>query len=281
MQQTTCVLAVLIAACLGVSSTAQAALVFEMDFNDAAGNQSLLDRGTTGMTGSFAGNATYSTSVAPVNNGGYSGSFSGTNGDNANFGDIDALDGHTNITITAWVQSSTLNSGGPIGSARIVSKRTTSDGFDLYYHDTDDELEFVANGSLANGGGSFAGQQWTWIAVTYDGTNATFYTGDGTTVSAGDSTALAKGALVANSADLLIGNYRTGERPFSGLIDNVRIYASVEDGTSLTNIMQFDDAENGTPNPRVTLSTAADPVDSAYTVDVTFSSDVSGLEASD
>ena len=255
-------------------------LVFQMDFNDVAGNQSLVDRGTTGTTGSFGGGSTYSTDVAPVNTGGYSGSFDGASGA-ANFGDIDALDELSAFTMTAWVKSSTANSGGPSNSARIVSKRNASTGFELYYHDSDNELEFVANGSVANGGGSFAGQQWTWIAVTYDGSTATFYTGDGTTLSAGDSAALAKGAFAATTGELLIGNYNTGTRTYSGLIDNVRIYKTVQDTASLQAIMQYNDAANAPQGPTVTLSTAVDVVDSAYTVDVTFSADVSGLEASD
>jgi hypothetical protein len=230
----------LIAGGLATASTAQAALVFQMDFNDADGNQSLTDRGTTGVTGAFNGTATYSTDVASVNGGGYSASFSGTNGDNANFGDIAALDGLSAFTMTAWVKSSDID--GPSGSARIVSKRQGADGFELYYHSNDNELEFVADGVAANGGGSFTANSWTWIAVTYDGSTANFYTGDGTTLSAGDSADLAKGALSVNSANLLIGNYRTGERPYSGLIDNLRIYNSVEDTTSLTSIMTFDDA---------------------------------------
>ena len=231
----------ILASCLCAAQSASAALVFQMDFNDADGNQSLTDRGTTGVTGTFNG-ATYSTDVASVNGGGYSASFSGTNGDHVNFGDISALDGLSAFTMTAWVNSGTANSGGPSGSARIVSKRNGSTGFELYYHDTDNELEFVANGSVANGGGSFAGQQWTWIAVTYDGSTATFYNGDGTTLSAGASTAFAQGAIAATTGDLLIGNYRNGERPYSGLIDNVRIYDSVEDAASLASIMTFNDA---------------------------------------
>jgi hypothetical protein len=235
----------LIAGGLATASTAQAALLFQMDFNDADGNQSLTDRGTTGVTGAFNGTGTYSTDVASVNGGGYSASFSGTNVDNANFGDINALDGLSAFTMTAWVKSSTANSGGPSGGARIVSKRNASTGFELYYHDSAPEgLEFVANGSVTNGGGSFAGQQWTWVAVTYDSVaeTATFYTGDGATLSAGHSVAFAKGAIAATTGDLLIGNYNTGTRPYSGLIDNVRIYDSVEDAASLTSIMTFDDA---------------------------------------
>jgi hypothetical protein len=220
----------LIAGGLATASTAQAELVFQMDFNDADGNQSLTDRGTTGVAGAFNGNATYSTDVASVNGGGYSASFSGTDVDNANFGDIDALDGLSAFTMTAWVKSSTLNSGGPTGSARIVSKRDGDTGFELYYHDAAPEgLEFVANGEVANGGASFAGQQWTWIAVTYDGSTATFYTGDGTTLAAGDPAAFAQGAIAATAGELLIGNYNSSLRPYSGLIDNVRIYNSVED----------------------------------------------------
>ena len=224
-----------------VAGGAQATLIFQMDFNDADGNQSMTDRGTTGATGSFGGNATYSTDVASVNSGGYSGSFDGTSGA-ADFGDINALDGLTAMTITAWVKSTHTTLGGPSGSARIVSKRTGANGHDLYYHDTDNELEFVANSSpVANGGGAISAGAWTWIAVTYNGSNATFYTGDGTTLSAGDTVALANGAINSNAEALLIGDRAGGGRTFKGLIDNVRIYNSVEDSASLSSIMQFND----------------------------------------
>ncbi len=158
----------IILSALGVSlliaGVAQAALVFEMDFNDSDGNQSLTDRGTTGVTGSFSGNATYSTDVAPVNGGGYSGSFGGTTG-MADFGDIDAVDGLSTMTITAWIRMSSAGEG---GAGRIVDDRDEG-GFRFYYHDDNDELEFLANDPPeANGGGSICGQQWTWIAVTYE-----------------------------------------------------------------------------------------------------------------
>jgi hypothetical protein len=235
----------LIAGGLATASTAQADLVFQMDFNDASGSASLVDRGTTGETGAFTTRgASYSTTVAPSNTGGFSGSFNGTSGA-ADFGDISALDGLTTMTITAWIRPDGLNPGGSLGSGRIVHKRMNVDGFVFYYHDSDLELEFVGEGGVTNGGGSFAGQQWTWVAVTYDGTqatnNVTFYTGDGTKLSAGSMTSLDKGALLANRTALRIGNNRVGTRTYSGLIDNVRIYNSVEDAASLTSIMQFDD----------------------------------------
>ena len=56
-------------ATIGLSTSVNADLIFQMDFNDADGNQSLIDRGTTGTTGSFTGGATYSTIVAPSNTG--------------------------------------------------------------------------------------------------------------------------------------------------------------------------------------------------------------------
>jgi len=248
----------LIAGGLATASTAQADLVFQMDFNDASGSASLVDRGTTGEAGAFTtGGASYSTTVAPSNTGGFSGSFNGASGA-ADFGDISALDGLTTMTITAWIRPDGLNPGGPSGSGRIVHKRMNVDGFDLYYYDTAGELEFVGEGGggVTNGGGSFAGQQWIWVAVTYDGTqatnNVTFYTGDGTTLSAGSMTSLDKGALLANRTSLRIGNNRVGTRTYSGLIDNVRIYNSVEDAASLTSIMQFDDVGTTVdiPEPR-------------------------------
>ena len=257
-------------------------LVFQMDFNDAEGNQSLTDRGTTGVTGSFAGTATYSETVAPFNTGGFSGAFA-TGSDAADFGDIDALDGLSAMTITAWIKSSAAQPGGAVGSGRIVTKRSGS-GFELYYHNTDDELEFVADGAgntVFNGGGAIAVDQWVFLAVTWTGGTATFYTGDGTTLSAGDVVTGTARTLQATTASLLLGNNAAGDRLYEGLIDNVRIYNTVKDATSLQSIMQYNDTANIPPKPTVTLSTAVDPVDSAYTVDVTFSADVSGLEASD
>jgi len=219
---------------------ASAALVFQMDFNDAYGNESLLDRGTTSVTGTFSGGSAYSTTYAPSNYGGYSGSFDGSSGA-ANFGDINALDGLSTMTITAWIR---MDSAGESGSGRIVQKRSgITSGFETYYHGTDSELEFVAKGTpVANGGGSITFGDWTWIAITYDGTDATFYTGDGTTLSAADTATISKGSLGSNGVSLLIGNIAADSRTFDGLIDNVRIYDSVEDAASLTSIMQFNDA---------------------------------------
>jgi len=217
--------------------------VFQMDFNDVDGNQSLVDRGTTSTTGSFTtAGAAYSTTVAPNNTGGYSGSFDGLSGA-VDFGDIAALDGLTQMTITAWIKSDDLNGN------RIVNKRDNPDGFDLYYHDSAPTgLEFVGDAGVSNGGGSFSASEWIWIAVTYDGTqttnNVTFYTGDGTTLATGDTATLDKGALLANSNSLFIGNNNAGNRTFDGLIDNVRIYDTVKDAASLQTIMQYNDTAN-------------------------------------
>ena len=228
-----------IALCLYAAQSVSAALIFQMDFNDAYGNQSLLDRGTTGVTGTSSGNFAYSTTVAPSNYGGYSGSFDGSTGA-VDFGDIDALDGLSTITITAWIR---MDSAGENSAGRIVRKRDGStSGFETYYHGADSELEFVAKNSVANGGGSISFGEWTFIAMTYDGTDATFYTGDGTTLSGPDTASLANGSLGSNSVSLLIGNIEADSRTFDGLIDNVRIYDSIEGAASLESIMQFNDA---------------------------------------
>ncbi len=238
----------ILALCLYAAKSASAALVFQMDFNDADGNQSLTDRGTTSVTGSFTGNATYSTSFAPVNSGGYSGEFDGSSG-GANFGDINALDGLSAITITAWIR---MDNAGQSGAGRIVHKRSgNTSGFEAYYHGVDSELEFVAKTSpVANGGGAIGFGDWTFIAMTYDGANSTFYTGDGTTLSGPDVDPTANGALGSNSVDLFIGNLPNNDRAFDGLIDNLRIYDSVEDATSLTGIMTFNDV--AVPEPSST-----------------------------
>ncbi|NIL95869.1 MAG: PEP-CTERM sorting domain-containing protein [Planctomycetales bacterium] len=198
------------------------------------------------MTGSFTGGSTFSTTVPPVNSGGYSGSFDGSSGA-ADFGDIDALDGLSTITITAWIR---MDTAGENGAGRIVHKRQgNTSGFETYYHLTDNELEFVAkSGPVFNGGGAIGFGEWTFIAVTYDGVDtANFYTGDGTTLSGPDPSVVAKGALGANAISLLIGNTAGGNRTFDGLIDNVRIYDSVESAASLFDIMQFNDIL--TPEP--------------------------------
>lgn len=240
------------------TGSAQADLVFQMDFNDAAGNSSLADRGTTGTTGGFTGGAGFSKTVAPSNTGGFSSVFYGSGNDSVNFGDVEAVDGLTAFTITAWIRPDKKDAGGPSNSGRIVMDRPAGagpNGFDFYYHDVDDELELVAGGVPINGGGDFDGAAWTFVAVTYDGNRTTnnvkFYTGDGTTLSAADTATINKGPLAGNNVPLIIGNVGAGNRSFDGLIDNVRIYNSVEDPASLKRIMQFDDSisEPGSPAP--------------------------------
>ena len=225
-----------------------AAPILQMDFNDQPANQSLANRGTWAVTGTFEGNAAYTTDAAPPNGGGFAGSFDGSDG-GANFGDLDALDGSNTATFTAWIKRSS-NFG---NTRRIVSNQDNTDGnregielvIDNGYHLQ--VLRGLSGGSSdqAASTASISHDTWTFVAAVFsNGKDVDFYTSTtpGSVGTAGSDSMTATNAIQASTEDLYIGRRPSGDqRVFPGLIDNVRIYDTALTQTELNAISFFKD----------------------------------------
>ena len=225
-----------------------AAPILQMDFNDQSGSQSLVNRGTWAVTGTFEGNAAYTTDAAPPNGGGFAGSFDGSDG-GANFGDLDALDGSNTATFTAWIKLSSS----PSNTRRILSNQDNADG-------SREGIEWaITSGSNLqllrglNGGNddqvtstaSIGADTWTFVAAVFSsGKDVDFYisTTAGSVGTADSGSMTATNAIQASTEDLYIGRRPSGDqRVFPGLIDNLRIYDTALTQAELNTISSFND----------------------------------------
>jgi len=255
--------------------------VLHYSFDDGAGTVNATDTGTApAAAGQFNGAATR-TSNTP-NGIGYALDLttSGVN-DYVHCGDPAKLNNSATLsnalTLTAWVNLQAT----PAAKDRIMSKISTTGGFDLYINNssaTSVNLDFDIN---STSGGTFSSainmsQQWVFVAVTYDGTktsnNVVFYTG-GTNTAATllNTTSLGTGAIKNSGLEYRVGSTAASasDRTPPGWMDDVRVYDTVLSPVDLEAVR----AEGGFPSP---LSFLVQPVSQAVypypiTTNVTFS----------
>lgn len=228
-------------------------------FNDAAGNQSLANRGSVVATGTANGSTVgFSNDVPPTNTGGWSGDFNGVGSmgdfgdDNVDFGDIAEIDGLTSITITAWVKGIAFHANG----SRVSAKQNNPAGYDFsILSGTSGDPEGIP--AIAAGGvsissaveiGSLGGRiplnTWRFIAASLDTTTdtLTWHIGDGTTLNSTPETSVFDaGPVAASSLPLLIGNFRFAGRAFQGLIDDVQIFGEALSTSDVSAVMRISD----------------------------------------
>ncbi len=157
------------------------------------------------------------------------------------------------LTLTAWVNLQAV----PNAKDRIMSKISTNGGFDLYINNasaTGAILDFDIN---AVSGGCYSSainmsQQWVFVAVTYNATNAVnnvlFYTG-GTNITATllNTTSLASGLIKNSTNEFRVGSTAASasDRTPPAWIDDVRVYDSVLSPVDLEAIR----SQGGFPTP--------------------------------
>jgi len=236
------VFAVSIAVFLGMPAFGD--LIVKMDFNDTNGIPSLVNSGTASVTGVLF-NATLEKNVPAVNKSGYSVRFDQptvgcTN--YVNLGDIDALDGLDQITISTWIKQDDVR------SCRIITKGYSAWDYQLSSGTPSMVIELETISSAKT-----LGLNWKYIAFTYDGTlttnNCVFYEGDGYTLTPVRTNTIDKGSISASSTPVWLGDssQHNGKRAFSGWLDNVRIYDEIVSPAALAAAMVADDSPNGTP----------------------------------
>jgi hypothetical protein len=163
---------------------------------------------------------------------------------------FEALKGARSFTIQGWYRSAPGML--PSNYARLLSTPRVS----LLFDNTEGRglaLSVNRGSALSNDGAFRHADRWIFFAVSYDGTgeadNVTFYVGgEKEPVRLVARTSIASGPVGApNSRDpLILGNTPEGDRPFAGLIDNIRIWADRSGGgavlsaTELEQVRAFD-----------------------------------------
>jgi len=172
------------------------------------------------------------------------------------------LNGLSSFTIAGWAKNADTSTNG-IG--RIFYDSSSGAGIDLLYTTTGSQkqLSLSVNGaagvaSTATQYSGFASSNWTFFAVTYDGSSGAvqFYSG-ATTGSLTLSTATFgtnPGNVGTIASSFYVGNASTGNRPFDGWLDNFRIYGSTSgtagilSSTELLDIRNYDFTTVPEPN---------------------------------
>lgn len=225
------------------------AQLITVNFNTEAGAQSLVNAGSANVTSSFTSNATYSSSFAPSNTAGFSGTF-GANGNSkvTVAGAGPALSNLQSFTLTAWVNPSSYATSG----SRIFY--SSSSGGSMQFILGASNMTIGVDNINVNASIVPTLNTWTFVAATYDGTqtsnNLSVYTGDGTSLSAATVLTLNAGTTLGTYTDLFIGSINASDtaRNFRGLLDNARVYGAttgnggVLSSAQLTSVMQINDA---------------------------------------
>ena len=202
------------------TARAQAGPVAAYGFDEGAGTNTA-DVSGHGLSGTLR-SATWTT-------GGYFGSAITFNGTNTwvTVADHALLDLTTGMTLEAWVKPSTLS-----GWRTVLMKEKAGDMvYGMYTHDNAPRpAAYVsAPGHLSAAGASAIPlNAWTHLATTYDGTTLRLHVNG---VQAGTRTV--SRALAATTGVLRIGGNLAWGEYFSGVIDEVRVYARALTATEI------------------------------------------------
>lgn len=193
--------------------------------------------GVSGRPGDRAFDNSASTGMGNVGTGGYGKTTSAISTD------LGAL---KSFTIQGWYKTD----GTVIGAgAQLVNYKNGSSGFLVNASNTGNlSLEVNGVGAYGSGTAYSAVSEWTFFAVTYDGTKTTgnvkFYVGStSSTVALAYTLNLNGGTMVLPGGTTSLGignNYGTPNRPFDGLIDDVRIYGSTTDASGVLSLTELE-----------------------------------------
>lgn len=147
------------------------------------------------------------------------------------------IGGLTSFTLQGWFKTDGTSVIGStsylfhVNNTGMISLRAESAGILKLY------VDGIAVSSASGAYNTAA--TWTYFAVTYDGTlaadNVKFYAGRAATaVSLVNTATLNAGAVGSfGTQPMIIGNSAGGNRPFDGLLDNVRLFGSTADGSGV------------------------------------------------
>lgn len=188
------------------------------------------------------------------NNSASSGMGSGFTGGRADQNDNNNIDAFKSLTLQGWFK--TDGTEVITGGARLFDNSSTAAGYVLLGTNgkptaaptgAAGELQFNVNSSnvVSQNWYTDAGS-WVYFAVSYDGAlstnNVNFYKGTLTSpVALQETLSLAAGAVADDTNGLSIAS-RTGlnDRPFDGLLDDLRIFGSKTDSTGVLSLGQLE-----------------------------------------
>jgi hypothetical protein len=188
-------------------------------------------------------------------------SFTGVSGSWVTVPDSTSLHLSTGMTLEAWVDPTSLNSGDAGWSAAIAKEHRNSSNdisYALYAAAGTNappagHVLIGSNDRGAQGGSKLAANAWAFLTTTYDGATLRTYV-NGTQVA---SRSLS-GAIFSTTDPLRIGGDWSGEM-FTGQIDNVRIY---DTGLAASQI-QADMSVSVAPDTTPPWATIIAPIDGA------------------
>ena len=155
-------------------------------------------------------------------------SFNGSS-DYVDCGNGSSLDITDAITIEAWVKP---NTGYKSDYRNIVSKDTTGNTWNLLTNKDTGVIRFWVAGNVLNGITALPENKWTHVVATYDAkeeaNNQKVYFNTDL-----DNQGTVTGNISVSDAVVAIGKYVGGSYPFSGLIDQVRIYNEALDSAEI------------------------------------------------
>jgi hypothetical protein len=123
------------------------------------------------------------------------------------------------MTLEAWVRPSAL---GSVWRTVVFKERAGGMSYSLYANEASTRpvgQVFIGGEQNAVGSAPLPLDQWSHLAVTYDGSSLRLYV-DGSLV----STAAVSGSIEPSSGPLRIGGNSVWDEWFAGLIDEVRVY---------------------------------------------------------
>jgi hypothetical protein len=222
--------------------------------NDAGTNVELHTAGGNGVSG-LSGDRAFDGSGASDHG---SVASAATNGFRADQSDYAPLDGLAQFTISGWFRTETTATLAGKTPRLVINHDGESgangDGFNLqFFSDFDGDLKLeiddTTGGGVNSTGTAYAAKQkWVFFAVSYDGNTTTnnvkFYRGFRNDTEAGGgagsadvvlvtTASLDRGPVDAESVGLVVGNRAGGDRPFDGLLDEIRIDAGLMDAATL------------------------------------------------
>jgi hypothetical protein len=197
--------------------------------------------GITGLPGDRALDLTAATGMGS----GYTGPYSKHGADDDN------LDTLKSFTVTGWLK--TAGSASITSGAHLVRQEAAVNGPGFFVVSDSLAGRLVCNvdSTSASCPVTYGGtQQWVFFAVTYDGTqtanNVKFYVGSPTSATTlAYTNTIDRGTVDENTAPLYVGNSPSADRPFDGLLDNIRIFGSKTDATGALTQTQVETVRAG------------------------------------